>query len=219
MTIYRLPANPVQFPPPSKYSKNGCVAVGGGLSPEWLLTAYHQGLFPWFNEGEPIQWWSPDPRMVLFPEELKISNSLNTILKKEIFKYTLNTAFLEVIENCANTKRPGQEGTWITPEMINAYHVLHQLGYAYSFEAWQGEELCGGLYGIYLPPIFCGESMFTKVSNASKAAFTYAVQWLSHQQIKIIDCQIYTDHLASLGAREITRNEFLKYCTEIKNNT
>lgn len=201
------------FPSVEEASEEGLLAVGGGLSPQRLLDAYSRGIFPWYDSSQPVLWWSPDPRMVLFPENLKISGSMKQLLKKEVFKVTFDKAFSEVVDHCANIKRDGQNGTWITPEMKQAYLQLHELGVARSVEVWQGEELVGGLYGIYLKEkkIFCGESMFAKVSNASKYGFIHLVQKLQEEDLRIIDCQIYTPHLESLGAEEISRTEFLKF--------
>ncbi|WP_261376886.1 leucyl/phenylalanyl-tRNA--protein transferase [Gillisia sp. Hel_I_86] len=187
--------------------------MGGDLSVERLLDAYNNGIFPWYDESEPILWWSPNPRMVLFPENLKVSKSMWQLLKKEAFQVTYNQDFIAVIENCAAIKRDGQNGTWITQEIKDAYLDLHHLGIVQSVEVWQKDELVGGLYGIYLKEkkIFCGESMFAKVSNASKYGFIKYVRKLKVEGVSLIDCQIYTEHLNSLGAAEIPRNEFLKY--------
>ncbi|MDC3388196.1 leucyl/phenylalanyl-tRNA--protein transferase [Flavobacteriaceae bacterium] len=202
----------IKFPHPSESDENGLLAIGGDLSSERLKHAYNNGIFPWCNENEPLLWWSPNPRMVLFPRELRISKSMKVILKKEIFKITFNKAFHEVIRQCAKIKREDQEDTWITNDMINAYSELHKEGHAISVEVWKDEKLVGGLYGINLKDkkIFCGESMFSKVSNASKAAFITLVENLKIKEYKIIDCQMYTTHLESLGAREIDREDFLK---------
>ncbi|WP_266071134.1 leucyl/phenylalanyl-tRNA--protein transferase [Salinimicrobium sp. 3283s] len=201
------------FPSVEKATAEGLLAYGGDLSPQRLLAAYSRGIFPWFDEDQPILWWSPDPRMVLFPENLKVSKSMKQLLKKNAFKVSFNTAFSEVIEQCAKINRPGQPGTWITPEMQQAYLSLHQEGIAVSVEVWQETELVGGLYGVYLreKKIFCGESMFSKVSNASKYGFIHLVQQLEKEGVRLIDCQMYTDHLASLGAAEIPRSVFLEY--------
>ncbi|MBC3845504.1 leucyl/phenylalanyl-tRNA--protein transferase [Winogradskyella echinorum] len=199
----------IEFPDVSEASVDGLLAVGGDLSAERLLYAYQNGIFPWFEATEPILWWSPDPRFVLFPEDLKISKSMKQVLNKKLFKVTENKAFAEVIENCANAKREGQLGTWITDEMIIAYIKLHKLGYAKSIEVWLDKELVGGLYGVTInDTIFCGESMFAKVSNASKVGFITLVQ---NSNYKLIDCQLHTNHLESLGAKHISRSEFLKY--------
>ena len=199
----------IEFPDVSEASFEGLLAIGGDLSSERLIYAYSNGIFPWFDDEEPLLWWSPDPRFVLFPEELKISKSMKQILKKNEFKVTVNKDFKMVIEECALAKREGQNGTWITEKMIEAYLKLHQLGYAKSVEVWQNHKLIGGLYGVDLGNnIFCGESMFTKVSNASKVGFITFVQ---ESNYKLIDCQVYTKHLESLGAKNIPRTKFLKF--------
>ena len=197
------------FPPVSQSDPDGILAFGGDLSPERLMLAYRSGIFPWFNEGEPITWWSPDPRMVLFLDELVVSKSMRNILNRNIFKVTFNQNFREVISNCRHIKRDGQHGTWITDDMIEAYCKLNELGFAKSVEVWQDDELVGGLYGIDLDGIFCGESMFSKVSNASKVAFIALVNKLKEGNYKLLDCQVYNEHLESLGCREIDRDEFL----------
>lgn len=199
------------FPPVYLANKDGLLAVGGDLSAERLLLGYKKGIFPWYSEGEPIIWYSPDPRMVLFPKNLNISKSMKQIIRKNQFRATFNQNFSEVISNCKNSYREGQGGTWITDEMEQAYINLHKLGLAKSVEAWEGNELVGGLYGIDLGHVFCGESMFSKVSNASKFAFIYLVQKLEKEHYKLIDCQVYNEHLASLGADEISRSAFLTY--------
>jgi len=199
----------IEFPNVSKASVDGLLAVGGDLSTKRLLYAYQNGIFPWFDDTEPILWWSPDPRFVLFPKDLKVSKSMTQVLKKGLFKVTENTVFREVIENCSQAKREGQQGTWITNDMIEAYIKLHKLGYAKSVEVWQNDELVGGLYGIAInDTIFCGESMFTKVSNASKVGF---ITFIQNSNYKLIDCQFHTNHLESLGAKYISRLEFLKH--------
>jgi leucyl/phenylalanyl-tRNA--protein transferase len=197
------------FPPVSEADPDGIVAIGGDLSPHRLILAYQSGIFPWFNEGEPIIWWSPDHRMVLFLDELVVSKSMRNILKRNIFKVTFNQNFREVISNCRSAKREGQDGTWITDDMVEAYCKLHALGFAKSVEVWKDDELVGGLYGIDLGHVFCGESMFSKVSNASKVAFIALVNKLKEGHYKLLDCQIYNEHLESLGCREIDREEFL----------
>ncbi|MDO9595410.1 MAG: leucyl/phenylalanyl-tRNA--protein transferase [Lutibacter sp.] len=199
------------FPSVNLADKNGLLAIGGDLSAERLLLAYKSGIFPWYNPREPIIWYSPDPRMVLFPKNLKISKSMKQIIRKNQFRATFNQNFSEVISNCKNSYREGQGGTWITDEMEQAYINLHQLGVAKSVEVWEGDELVGGLYGIDLGHVFCGESMFSKVSNASKFAFVYLVQKLEKEHYILIDCQVYNAHLASLGADEISRETFLTY--------
>jgi len=199
------------FPPVQLADQDGVLAIGGDLSTERLLLAYKSGIFPWYNQGEPIIWYSPNPRMVLFPEKLKISKSMSQVIRKGEFTITFNQHFSEVISNCKNVYRQGQGGTWITNEMQLAYMQLHKKGVAKSVEVWLNNELVGGLYGIDLGHIFCGESMFSKVNNASKIAFVYLVQKLEKENYQLIDCQVYNNHLASLGAEEITRNEFLKF--------
>lgn len=198
------------FPPVSEADADGVLAIGGDLSPQRLQLAYKSGIFPWFEEGEPITWWSPDPRMVLFLDELIISKSMRNILNRNIFKVTFNQNFREVISNCQKIKRDGQNGTWITNDMIEAYCKLHELGIAKSVEVWQDDELVGGLYGIDLGTVFCGESMFSKVSNASKVAFIALVNRLKAANYKLLDCQVYNPHLESLGCREIERADFMR---------
>ena len=206
-----LLSDKIWFPPVDKASQDGLLAVGGDLSIERLLLAYKSGIFPWYNEGEPIIWYSPDPRMVLFPNKLIISKTMKKILGRGEFDVTFNQNFEEVITHCKNVSRGDQKGTWITNEMQRAYTKLHKLGYAKSVEVWQDKTLVGGLYGIDLGTVFCGESMFSKVANSSKVAFIYLVEKLKKENYSIIDCQVYTSHLASLGAEEIPRTEFLKY--------
>ncbi len=202
--------NKLEFPPVTEANKYGMVAFGGDLSPERLLLAYQSGIFPWYSQDEPIVWYSPDPRMVLFPEKLKISKSMKQLMKKGTFKVTFNTAFSQVIANCKtiNREAQGETGTWITDEMEEAYNKLHEFGIAKSVEVWKDDKLVGGLYGLEVNTVFCGESMFSKVSNASKLAFIHLVKTNNY---KLIDCQIYNNHLASLGAEEISRKEFLEY--------
>lgn len=200
----------IWFPNVKEATDDGLIAIGGDLSPDRLLLAYKSGIFPWYEAGQPIIWWSPDPRMVLFPKELKVSKSMKQVLRKSDFEVTVNKAFKEVIMECSRVKREGQEGTWITKEMIDAYTLMHELGHATSVEVWQHDRLVGGFYGIDLGEVFCGESMFAKVSNASKVGFITFVQ---SRQYKLIDCQVYTEHLASLGAREIPREEFMRLIT------
>ncbi|MDX1829385.1 MAG: leucyl/phenylalanyl-tRNA--protein transferase [Lutibacter sp.] len=207
-----LLTNELVFPDVQLADENGMLAIGGDLSVKRLTLAYKSGIFPWFNQGEPIIWYSPDPRMVLFPSELKISKSMKQVLRKKEFKVTFNQNFEQVIFNCKHIFRAADQGqTWITDEMQKAYVNLHKKGIAKSVEVWQNNELVGGLYGIDLGTIFCGESMFSKVSNASKMAFIYLVKKLETENYKLVDCQVYNNHLASLGAREIPREEFLKY--------
>jgi len=198
------------FPPVQLANEDGLLAIGGDLSVERLELAYKNGIFPWYNQGEPIIWYSPDPRMVLFPKDLKISKSMRQVLRKKEFKITFNQNFKEVVSNCKSVYRVGQGGTWITNEMQQAYISLHKKGIAKSVEVWLEDELVGGLYGIDLGHVFCGESMFSKVSNASKLAFIYLVEELEKENYKLIDCQVYNNHLASLGADEISTEAFLK---------
>ena len=198
------------FPPVAKAlsEPNGLLAAGGDLSPQRLLAAYRRGIFPWFSAGEPLLWWSPDPRMVLFPEELKISRSLTKTLRNADYEVRLDTAFGEVIRACARKPRAGQSGTWITPEMQQAYRELHRLGYAHSVETWIDGKLVGGLYGIAIGRAFYGESMFADARDASKIALAHLCAYLKQRGFGIIDCQMETRHLASLGARPIPRCDF-----------
>lgn len=209
MPVFSL-SHKIAFPPVHLATEEGLLAVGGDLSPERLILAYRSGIFPWYNPGEPILWWSPDPRLVLFPKELHISRSLRRVLRKEIFQVTFNTRFREVIDACARSMRPAGEGTWITAEMADAYCRLNDMGYAHSVETWRGGRLVGGLYGIALGRCFFGESMFTRTSNASKVAFVTLVKRLQALDVELIDCQVHTQHLVSLGAREIPRKDFIK---------
>lgn len=187
---------------------NGLLAAGGDLSPQRILAAYSQGIFPWFSEGEPILWWSPAPRMVLCPAELKVSRSMDKVLRNQRYEIRVDTAFREVMSACSEP-RSQQQGTWIVPEMVDAYCRLHQLGYAHSFETWVDGELVGGLYGIGLGLMFYGESMFSRRSNASKLAFIHMVRHLQAQGVTMIDCQMHTGHLQSLGAKLVSRQTFL----------
>ncbi len=202
------------FPPVTHANSEGLLAVGGDLSIERLLLAYQSGIFPWFNEDSLILWWSPDPRMVLFPDKIKISKSMRKLIAKKQFTLTQNTAFEEVITQCAAIDRVGQEGTWITAEMKEAYLQLHQKGLAKSYEVWENNTLVGGLYGVDLGHVFCGESMFSTVSNASKFAFIHLAQELEKKNYKLIDCQVHTAHLESMGATRISRAEFMKIITK-----
>jgi len=199
------------FPPVEMTSAEGIIAFGGDLRPERLILAYQNGIFPWYNEGEPIIWYCPEERMVLFPHELKISKSMRQLMRNTTFRITTNTAFEQVISQCQNSPRKDQLGTWITDDMKQAYLKLNELGFAKSIEVWQDDELVGGLYGIDLGHIFCGESMFSKESNTSKLAFIHLVQQLEKKQYILIDCQVYNEHLESLGAREISRSEFMGF--------
>lgn len=200
-----------EFPPlaTALSEPNGLLAVGGDLAPERLLAAYRRGIFPWYSPGEPILWWSPDPRMVLFPAEFKVSRSLGRTLRRGGYEVRLDTAFARVIAACAQTPRRGQHGTWIVPEMQAAYRRLHELGLAHSVETWVDGELVGGLYGIALGRMFYGESMFSWRSDASKIAVAHLARYLERLGFGMVDCQMHTTHLASLGAREIPRDDFI----------
>ena len=206
--VYRLDER-LLFPPPDAAEASGLLAVGGDLRPERLLLAYSVGIFPWYNEGTPILWHSPDPRMVLRASELHVSRSLRKEIRRQPYRITTDTAFEEVIERCAEIPRPGQDGTWITSEMCDAYIDLHRRGYAHSAEAWLGDELAGGLYGVSLGRAFFGESMFSIRPDASKIAFVALVRWMQSWGVELIDCQVYTEHLARLGASQWPRREFL----------
>jgi len=196
---------------------SGLLAAGADLSPQRLLAAYRLGIFPWFNEGEPILWWSPDPRMVLFPSELKVSRSLRKTLKHSHYEVRMDTAFAEVMAGCA-APRAGQRGTWIHPQMVASYIRLHEMGIAHSVETWIAGKLVGGLYGLALGRVFFGESMFSRTTDASKIAFVHLVEQLRHWQFGLIDCQMKTAHLATLGAREIPRREFCQNLAELVNS-
>jgi leucyl/phenylalanyl-tRNA--protein transferase len=207
--IFRLPREPTVFPDPRHAEPDGLLALGGDLSPRRLLAAYAEGIFPWFNEDSPILWWSPDPRLVLVPDELHVPRSLERTLRRGTYRVSADTAFGDVIRACSTKERPGQDGTWITTEMADAYEELHRLGYAHSFEAWQGDALAGGLYGVSLGGAFFGESMFADRPDASKVAFVTSVRWLDERGIRLIDCQVRTEHLVRFGAREVPREQFL----------
>ncbi len=198
------------FPPLQTADDAGLLAIGGDLSTERLLLAYRSGIFPWYNEDEPICWWSPDPRFVLYPDELKVSGSMKTVLQNGKYRFTTNRAFEQVIQKCKTVSRHGQDGTWISPAMQKAYTTLHELGYAYSAETWQDGELIGGHYGIRLGNIFFGESMFSLKPNASKFAFINYVRQLQKENVQLIDCQLHTNHLESLGGRMMPREHFTK---------
>jgi len=199
----------VTFPPVHLAEPDGLLAVGGDLSTERLLMAYRSGIFPWY-EGEHILWWCPDPRFILFPDELKVSKSMKVLLKRQAFEFTINKAFTEVINSCKTIPRKEQDGTWITDDVKKAYNRLHQLGFAHSAEVWQNGLLVGGLYGVRLGRILFGESMFSKTSNASKYAFISYVQHLKTEGVQLVDCQVYTEHLESLGAKMIPRQIFMQ---------
>lgn len=209
MPIYKL-IDELIFPPVDE-AEEGIVAVGGDLSPERLMLAYRSGIFPWYNPGEPIVWWSPDPRCILFPEKLHISRSMKRILNRGEFDVTFNEDFKGVITNCKKAPRKEQEGTWITNEMVEAYIKLFEIGKANSVEVWQKGELVGGMYGVNIGTVFCGESMFSKVSNASKVALISFMEKFQKEGGRLLDCQIYNDHLARMGAEEISREEFLLF--------
>jgi leucyl/phenylalanyl-tRNA--protein transferase len=208
--MYRL-TDALLFPSPMQASAEGIVAVGGDLQPERVMLAYRKGIFPWFESDDFLLWWSPDPRMVLFPDRLKISKSMRTVLRKKQFEVTFNKAFDQVVEACAKVKRFGQNGTWITPGLMEVYSTLHIQGHAHSVEVWEEGSLVGGLYGIDLGTVFCGESMFSKSSNASKVALIFLVKELKKNKYELIDCQVPTQHLASMGAEPISRTEFLTF--------
>lgn len=207
--VHRLPRQPV-FPDPARAEPDGLLAVGGDLSPERLLTAYAEGIFPWYGEGSPILWWSPDPRLVLEPGRLHVPRSLRKTIRLGSYRVTADTAFERVIARCAARERPGQDGTWITGDMAEAYVRLHRLGFAHSFEAWDAEELAGGLYGVSLGAAFFGESMFADRPDASKVAFVRAIGWLAARHVDLVDCQVRTEHLLRFGAHEIPRSAFLR---------
>ena len=208
--MVQLNPDEISFPDPLVYDGHeGIVAIGGDLSAERIFFAYQLGIFPWFNPNEDILWWCPDPRFVLFPKDLKVSKSMQKIMKYDVFQFTENKNFEEVIENCQQIQREGQSGTWLSEEIKQAYILFHKKGWAKSIEVWQNEELVGGFYGLQFGKVFCGESMFAKVSNASKAGFIHFVE--THRtDIELIDCQSHTNHLESLGATMITKADFLK---------
>ena len=208
--MYRL-TDALLFPSPEQASDEGIVAVGGDLKPERVMLAYRKGIFPWFESDDFLLWWSPDPRMVLFPDQVKISKSMRAVLRKKQFEVTFNKTFDGVVEACAKVKRFGQNGTWITPGLMEVYSTLHTQGHAHSVEVWEEGVLVGGLYGIDLGTVFCGESMFSKANNASKVALISLAKELKKNKYKLIDCQVPTQHLASMGAESIPRTEFLTY--------
>jgi leucyl/phenylalanyl-tRNA--protein transferase len=203
--IFQLAEEELIFPHPSLAEEDGLLAIGGDLSKERLVLAYNHGIFPWFSEGDPICWFAPHERCVIFPKKVKVSKSMRKVLADGIFRVTKDQAFEQVIVNCAKTPRIGQDGTWITNEMQDAYISLHQAGWAHSIEVWYGDELVGGLYGLEINHVFCGESMFSKMSNASKTALI----WLCRsEKYQLIDCQVPNDHLMSLGAEMIPREDY-----------
>lgn len=203
------------FPPVSMADDDGLIGIGGDLSVDRLLLAYRSGIFPWYNADEPILWYSPNPRFVLHPDELKVSKSMQTLIRKEAWTFTVNQDFASTIRQCRIAKRKYQTGTWIHDAMEEAYIRLHEAGYAISAECWSNGELIGGLYGVQLDRVFCGESMFSLEKNASKFAFIHFVTYLKELGIQLIDCQVHTDHLESLGARMISRDTFLTYLNEV----
>lgn len=207
------------FPPPCLATPEGLLAAGGDLSPERLLLAYRMGIFPWYAEDEPILWWSPDPRLVLYPQEFHLSHSLQKVIRRGDFTVTTDRAFEAVIRACAGVRTAGGEGTWIVPDMIDAYCGLHRRGLAHSVEAWQGQRLAGGLYGVSLGSAFFGESMFTRVKNASKVALATLAAWLQANGFDLIDCQVTTGHLQRLGAREIPRENYLQELSRCLQNS
>jgi leucyl/phenylalanyl-tRNA--protein transferase len=206
--IFRIPPQHL-FPDPSYAEPSGLLGVGGDLDPDRLLLAYRSGIFPWYSRGQPILWWSPDPRTVLVSDEITVPRSLAKRIRQNRFRITLDRAFERVISQCGSIRRPEQHGTWITPEMRRAYVQLHALGYAHSVEAWEGEELVGGLYGVAVGKLYAGESMFTLRPDASKVAFVHLVRQLSRWGYPLIDCQVHTAHLERFGSREIPREEYL----------
>ncbi|MBC8062566.1 MAG: leucyl/phenylalanyl-tRNA--protein transferase [Clostridiaceae bacterium] len=207
MPIFRLNEDLI-FPHPSLAEDDGLLAIEGDLSPLRLMIAYRNGIFPWFSEGDPILWWSPNPRFIIYPRDIKISHSMKKLLKKNVYRISFDTCFREVISNCASVRK--ESGTWINEGMIEAYCKLHELGHAHSVEAWQGGKLVGGLYGINIGKCFFGESMFSTMDNASKVAFITLCKKLEEEEYVMVDCQVYTKHLESLGAISIPREEFLE---------
>ncbi|QLG88250.1 leucyl/phenylalanyl-tRNA--protein transferase [Chitinibacter bivalviorum] len=205
-----------QFPPLEQAlpEPNGLLAAGGDLAPGRILAAYRQGIFPWYMPGEPILWWSPSPRMVLFPDDLHVHRSLDKVIRNRAYRITFDSAFAEVMQGCA-APRGAETGTWISADMLSAYLALHEAGYAHSFECWMDDELVGGLYGMAIGKMFYGESMFAKRADASKIAFVHAVRWLKEQGFGLIDCQMYTDHLARFGAKEIERKQFMRHLGQL----
>ena len=208
MALFRLGPDPI-FPPPHLAEPEGLLAIGGDLSPDRLIAAYRRGVFPWYEPGGPILWWSPDPRFVLFPGEIRISRRLRRTIRSGRFEIRFDAAFDRVVRACAETPRDHEDGTWITPEMQDAYGRLHRLGLARSVEAWRDGRLVGGVYGVIAGRCFCGESMFHAETDASKVALVALVEWLAAEGFEMLDCQVRSEHLVSLGAREIPRDEYL----------
>ncbi len=213
MPVFQL-SEDIVFPSPHLASKEGLLAIGGDLSVERLLLAYSSGIFPWYSDGEPILWWSPDPRLVLYPEEFKVSRSLRKVIRQKTFEVHMDRAFETVINECAQVRLEKNEGTWIVDDMVRAYCRLHEVGFAHSVEAWQGNALVGGLYGVSIGKCFFGESMYTRVTNASKVALVALVEHLKRLDFAFIDCQIATPHFSRLGAREISRTRYLRELTD-----
>ncbi len=210
MPLYELDPYHMEFPDPELASEDGLLAIGGELRADWLLTAYESGIFPWFNEGDPYLWWSPDPRFVLFPDQVKVRKSMRPYLNNPSYEFKFDTAFDQVIEACASIPRRGQDGTWLTAEMKLAYQNLHRIGMAHSAEIWKDGSLVGGLYGVSIGKIFFGESMFSLEPNSSKLALIRLCQWLKERSFLILDCQIHSDHLEQMGAELIPRTNFLE---------
>ncbi|MBP6630976.1 MAG: leucyl/phenylalanyl-tRNA--protein transferase [Kofleriaceae bacterium] len=208
MPVFQLDSRRLEFPPVD-LAEDGLLAIGGDLRPERLLLAYSRGIFPWYGDDLPILWHSPDPRMVLHPAELVVQRSLRKAMRRQPYQLRMDTAFAQVLAGCASVPRPGQQGTWLIPEMVAAYTELHRLGFAHSIEAWADDTLVGGLYGVSLGGAFFGESMFARAPDASKIAFVAAVHQLAAWGIDLIDCQVHTEHLARFGAREIPRAQYL----------
>lgn len=209
MPIYQL-TDELVFPPPQYAERDGLLAIGGDLSVRRLLLAYRSGIFPWYSDGDPPLWWSPDPRLIFTPDEFRVSKSLRRVIRSNQFTVTIDTAFRVVITACADTRGPGRDGTWITPEMADAYCALHDAGYAHSVECWEDDTLAGGLYGVSLGAAFFGESMFSRVSNASKVALAALIERARAWDFHFVDCQMTTAHLLSLGAKEVGRKQFLR---------
>jgi len=207
MPVFQL-SDKLIFPPPEMAEENGLLAIGGDLSPERLLLAYSNGIFPWYSAGEPILWWSPSPRLVIFPDEFKLPKRLSRLLRQKTFSITMDSVFRQVITSCATEDKRPEKGTWITGDMIEAYCFLHEMGFAHSVECWLNKKLVGGLYGISLGGIFFGESMFSSTSNSSKIALASLVEKLLEWDFDLIDCQMKTEHLIQFGAREIPGPEF-----------
>lgn len=215
MPFICLDENNISFPPVSKADKEGLLLIGGKLTPSNVLVAYRKGIFPWYNEEEPVLWWCPDPRFVLFPSELHISHSMQKVVKQQRFTFKIDNSFQDVIRHCKTTQRAGQEGTWITDDVENVYTELFHMGYAHSAETWYQDKLVGGMYGIQLGKVFFGESMFSHQSNASKFAFIQFTKYLQSTGVELMDCQVYTSHVESLGARMISRKAFIDHLNKL----